>query len=115
MTYSDHREGAPGNFVSNRPNRLHDVKQRAVARLLSYRDVEWAERDEITLEAAAKIVGVCNITALHMLRRVDIRGRQVCPGAPWVIKTADLTGFIDRKRSAPPRTPNPGQQTFDFQ
>ena len=49
-----------------------------------YRDGEWAERGEITLEAAAKIVGVCNMTALRMLRRGDIKGRQVCPGAPWV-------------------------------
>jgi hypothetical protein len=32
-----------------------------------------------------------------------------------VIKIADLTGFIGRKRSAPPLTPNPDQQAFDFQ
>jgi hypothetical protein len=64
------------------------------------RDGEWAARGEITLEAAAEIVGFCNMTALRMLRRGDIKGRQVCPGAPWVIKTADLTGFIGRTRSA---------------
>jgi DNA invertase Pin-like site-specific DNA recombinase len=80
-----------------------------------YRDGEWAERGEITLEEAAKIVGVCNMTALRMLRRGDIKGRQVCPGAPWVIKIADLTGFDGRKRSNPPLTPNPDQQVFDFQ
>jgi hypothetical protein len=33
-----------------------------------YRDGEWAERGEITLETAAKIIGVCNMTALRMLR-----------------------------------------------
>jgi DNA invertase Pin-like site-specific DNA recombinase len=80
-----------------------------------HRDGEWVERGEITLEAAAKIVGVCNMTALRMLRRGDIKGRQVCPGAPWVIKIADLTGFTGRKRSNPPLTPNPDQQAFDFQ
>jgi hypothetical protein len=80
-----------------------------------YRDGEWAERGEITLEEAAKIVGVCNMTALRMLRRGDIKGRQVCPGAPWVIKSADLVGFNGRKRSHPPLTPNPDQQLFDFQ
>jgi DNA invertase Pin-like site-specific DNA recombinase len=83
--------------------------------IAGHRDGEWAERDEITLEAAAKIVGVCNMTALRMLRRGDIKGRQVCPGAPWVIKTADLTGFTGRKRSEPPLTPNPDQRAFDFQ
>jgi hypothetical protein len=83
--------------------------------IAGHRDGEWAERGEITLEAAAKIVGVCNMTALRMLRRGDIKGRQVCPGAPWVIKTADLTGFSGRKRSDPPLTPNPDQRAFDFQ
>ena len=34
-----------------------------------FRGGEWAERGEITLEAAAKLVGVCNMTALRMLRR----------------------------------------------
>jgi hypothetical protein len=45
------------------------------------------ERGEITLETAAKIVGVCNMTAPRMLRRGDIKRRKVCPGAPRVIKT----------------------------
>jgi DNA invertase Pin-like site-specific DNA recombinase len=80
-----------------------------------YRDGEWAERGEITLEEAAKIVGVCRMTALRMLRRGDIKGRQVCPGAPWVIRIADLTGFNGRARSNPPLTANPDQQAFDFQ
>jgi DNA invertase Pin-like site-specific DNA recombinase len=83
--------------------------------IAGYRDGEWAERGEITLEAAAKIIGVCNMTALRMLRRGDIKGRQLCPGAPWVIRTADLVGFTDRKRSNRPLTPNPDQRAFDFQ
>ena len=82
--------------------------------IAGYRNAEWAERGEITLEAAAKIIGVCNMTALRMLRRGDIKGRQVCPGAPWVIRTADLGGFTDRKRSNRPLTPNPDQRAFDF-
>jgi hypothetical protein len=83
--------------------------------IAGYRDGEWAERGEITLEAAATIVGVCNMTALRMLRRGDIKGRQVCPGAPWVIKAADLTAFTGRKRSDLPLTPNPNQRVLDFQ
>jgi DNA invertase Pin-like site-specific DNA recombinase len=80
-----------------------------------YRDGEWAERGEISLEEAAKIIGVCNMTALRMLRRGEIKGRQVCPGAPWVIRTADLVGFAGRKRPDRPLTPNPDQRAFDFQ
>ena len=80
-----------------------------------YRDGEWAERGEITLEAAAKIIGVCNMTALRMLRRGDIKGRQVCPGAPWVIKAADLAAFTGRHSPSRPLTPNGAQRAFDFQ
>ena len=83
--------------------------------IAGYRDGEWAERGEITLEAAAKMIGVCNMTALRMLRRGDIKGRQVCPGAPWVIKAADLTGFAAGKRTRAPLTPNAAQPVLDFQ
>jgi DNA invertase Pin-like site-specific DNA recombinase len=83
--------------------------------IAGYRNGEWAERGEITLEAAAKMVGVCNMTALRMLRRGEIKGRQVCPGAPWAIRTADLVGLTGRKRSDRPLTPNPNQRAFDFQ
>jgi Recombinase zinc beta ribbon domain len=47
-----------------------------------YRDGERAERGEITLDAAAEIIGVCKMTALRMIRRGDIKGRQICTGAP---------------------------------
>ena len=77
-----------------------------------FRDSEWAERGEITLEAAAKLIGVCNMTALRMLRRGDIKGRQACAGAPWVIKAEDLAGLARGKR---PLTQNATQQVFDFQ
>jgi methionyl-tRNA formyltransferase len=51
-----------------------------------YRDSEWVERGEITLEAAAQIMDVSVMTALRMVRRGIIKGRQLCRGAPWVIK-----------------------------
>jgi hypothetical protein len=47
-----------------------------------FREGEWAERGEITLEAAAKLIGVSNMTALRTLRRGHIKGRQACAGAP---------------------------------
>ena len=79
-----------------------------------YRDGEWAERGEITLDAAAQIIGVTKMTALRMIRRGDINGRQACKGAPWVIKAEDLAAFGARKRSTGPVTSNPTQQTFEF-
>jgi DNA invertase Pin-like site-specific DNA recombinase len=80
-----------------------------------YRDGERAERGEITLDAAAEIIGVCKMTALRMIRRGDIKGRQVCTGAPWVIKAEDVAAFAAGKRSSAPVTPNPAQQAFEFQ
>ena len=83
--------------------------------IASYRDGEWVERGEITLDEAAKIIGVCKMTALRMLRRGDLKGRQVCAGAPWVIKKEDVAAFAARKRSTGPVTPIHAQRTFEFQ
>jgi DNA invertase Pin-like site-specific DNA recombinase len=80
-----------------------------------YRDGERAARGEITLDAAAEIIGVCKMTALRMVRRGDIKARQVCAGAPWVIKAEAVAAFAARKRSSAPVTPNPLQKTFEFQ
>ena len=79
-----------------------------------FRDGEWAERGEITLEAVAKLIGVCNMTALRILRRGEIKGRQAFAGAPWVIKAEDLAGFASGKRRKPPLTQDATQQVFDF-
>src|SRR5215475_2293000 len=80
-----------------------------------YREGEWAERGEITLEAAALIIGVTTMTALRMLKRGDIRGQQLCKGAPWVIKAEDLAAFGTCKQSKRSLTPNPAQRTLNFQ
>src|SRR5271165_103042 len=80
-----------------------------------YRDGEWAERGEITLDAAAQIIGGSKMTALRMIRRGDLKGRQACKGAPWVIKTKDAAAFGTRSLSTGPVTPNPAQQILGFQ
>ena len=80
-----------------------------------FREGEWAERGEITLEAAAQIIGVTAMTALRMLKRGDIRGQQLCKGAPWVIKAEDLAAFGTCKQSKRSLTPNPAQRTLNFQ
>src|SRR5262249_17206905 len=48
----------------------------------------------------------------RLLRRGDIKGRQVCPGAPWVIRAADLAGFATNKGTKAPLTPNAAQPAF---
>jgi hypothetical protein len=80
-----------------------------------YRQGEWAERGEITLEATAQIMDVSIMTALRMVRRGIIRGRQLCRGAPWVIKAEDLATYREQKASRHSLTSHPAQQTFQFQ
>ena len=55
------------------------------------------------------------MTALRMARLGIIKGWQVCYGAPWAFKAADITSY--RMQNAPrcPLTADPAQQLFDFQ
>jgi hypothetical protein len=80
-----------------------------------HRDGEWGERGEITLEAAAQIMEVNVMTALRMIKRGAIHGRQTCKGAPWVIKAEDATAYRGRNPPRCPPTPNAAQRTFEFQ
>jgi hypothetical protein len=80
-----------------------------------YCEGEKTARGEITLEAAAEIIGVSPMTALRMIQRGDLKGQQVCKGAPWAIKAADVAAFHAEKRSQGPLTSNPAQRSFNFQ
>jgi DNA invertase Pin-like site-specific DNA recombinase len=80
-----------------------------------HRESEWAERGEITLEAAAQIIDVSVMTALRMARLGVIKGRQVCRGAPWAFKAADIAAYRAQNAAHRPLTADPAQQRFDFQ
>src|SRR5438477_1650585 len=80
-----------------------------------YRDSEWAERGEISLEAAAKIMDVSIMTALRMVRRGIIKGRQLCRGAPWGIKVGDMAACGAPEAARVSLTSDPTQQSFMFQ
>jgi len=80
-----------------------------------YHEGEWAERGEMTLEAVAQSMDVSVMTALRMVRRGIIRGRQMCRGAPWVIKAEDLAAYREQKASRHSLTSNPAQQSLQFQ
>jgi Helix-turn-helix domain len=80
-----------------------------------YREGERAERGEVTLLEAAAALGTCQMTVLRMIRKGTLEGRQVCKGAPWVIKASDLASLnslmIRRRR---PLTSNPDQKNLEF-
>jgi predicted site-specific integrase-resolvase len=69
----------------------------------------------MTLEAVAQSIDVSVMTALRMIRHGIIKGRQLCRGAPWVIKAEDLTAYREQKASPHSLTSNPAQQRFQFQ
>jgi DNA invertase Pin-like site-specific DNA recombinase len=99
--------GRGNGWTEVRVRSFRDYHQIAV-----YRPGEWAERGEITLQAAAKIIGVIPMTALRMIKRGDLKGDQLCRGAPWVIKADDVAAFTAEGR---PLSANSTQQSFDFQ
>jgi DNA invertase Pin-like site-specific DNA recombinase len=80
-----------------------------------YREGEWAERGEITLEAVAQIMDVSVMTALRMVRHGIIKGRQHCRGAPWVIKSEDIAAHRAQSASQRSLTSDPGQPSLQFQ
>jgi hypothetical protein len=102
--------GRGNGWTEVRVRSFRDYHQIAV-----YRPGEWAERGEITLEAAAKIIGVIPMTAIRMIKRGDLKGRQLCRGAPWVIKAVDVAAFASATRFGKPLSANPAQHSFDFQ
>jgi len=55
------------------------------------------------------------MTALRMVRHGIIKGRQVCRGAPWVIKAEDVAAYRAQHASQCSLTGNPAQQSFEFQ
>jgi DNA invertase Pin-like site-specific DNA recombinase len=79
-----------------------------------HRAGEWAERGELTLEAAAQIMEVNAMAVLRMIKRGIIPGRQLCKGAPWVLKAEDVAAHY---ALAPPRRPptaDAAQRSLDF-
>jgi excisionase family DNA binding protein len=84
-----------------------------------YREGERAERGELTLEETAKELGVSKMTVLRIIRRGVLPASQLCKGAPWVIRKADL-GLEGVKMAAragprPPLTADDKQIHIEFQ
>ena len=55
-----------------------------------YRDGERAERGEVTMEEAAKVLNVSEATVRRLIQEKIFPATQHCKGAPWVIPADDL-------------------------
>jgi excisionase family DNA binding protein len=73
----------------------------------NYSPGERQARGELTIEEAAKILGVSYSTVQRMIRSKKLPARQVCPGAPWIIRAEDL------KKPAPSSAAS-NQGTLEF-
>jgi hypothetical protein len=79
-----------------------------------YREGERAERGEVTLAEAAKLLGVSKMSMLRLIEQCIVPATQVCPRAPWVILRSDLEK--PQVKQAVRRTggvPEPGNQKQD--
>jgi excisionase family DNA binding protein len=84
-----------------------------------YVDGEWAERGEVTLTEAARMLDLSPMTVLRWIRAGIIPAEQYRKGAPWVIKRRDvecqqLVERVKRSRKGP-SSADPVQQTLIFQ
>ena len=70
--------------------------------IATYREGERSERGEVTLDEAAEILKVSASTVRRLINDRQLVASQLCKGAPWIIKAADLE-HPDVKRAATAR------------
>ena len=58
--------------------------------IATYREGERRERGEVTLDEAAAALCVSPSTVRRLIRDGQLSANQLCKGAPWIIKAADL-------------------------
>src|SRR4029077_19161842 len=90
---------------------------RSVHQIAVYRDGERAERHELILHEAASRLGVSKMTVVRLIRDGLLPARQVCAGAPYVIREDDLARPTIRQAIARvrPISADPRQEILSFQ
>jgi len=82
-----------------------------------YREGERAERGEVILQEAVSRLGVSKMTVIRIIKDGLLPARQICSGAPYVIREADLNlpavqRAIKHDRAV---SRDPRQGTLEFQ
>ena len=80
-----------------------------------FREGELAERGEITLLEAAQRLDVAPMTVHRMVTFGRLQAKQVCRGAPWVLKAADVAEFAKNGGGNRPPPSDAAQQSLYFQ
>jgi excisionase family DNA binding protein len=94
--------------------KAHVCSLRSFNNIPVYREGERADRGEMTLDEAADILKISRATAYRMISSSTLPARQLCAGAPWVIKMTDLQRDsvrrdADARRSRRPISQDPMQ------
>jgi excisionase family DNA binding protein len=115
-----HRQGVVPEEPGHRPADSGFITRRpSASRPALLSTWEWAERGEMTLTEAAKVLDRSPLTVLRWIRAGIIPAEQYCKGAPWVIKRRDIEGhdLVERVKTARkgPSSSTPDHPTLIFQ
>jgi excisionase family DNA binding protein len=82
-----------------------------------YRDGERAERGEVVLHEAASRLGVSKMTVTRLISDGVLPAKQICVGAPYVIRETDLELPAVKRaiKSGRAVSPDTRQGTFKYQ
>ena len=81
-----------------------------------YLEGERQARGEMTLQEAARELGVNEMAVHRMIQRKQIAAKQACAGAPWIILKNDIALIkAQRIQQAIPLTNEPNQLSMQFQ
>ena len=71
-------------------------------RFATYREGERRERGEVTLDEAAAALSVSPSTVRRLIKDGQLAANQLCKGAPWIIRAADLGAKRRERRGDSP-------------
>jgi excisionase family DNA binding protein len=72
-----------------------------------YRPGERAERGELTVTEAASALALSGSTLRRMISEGILPAQQLCRGAPWIVRSADLSHHKVRREAEIRRSPGP--------
>jgi excisionase family DNA binding protein len=82
-----------------------------------YREGERAERGEVVLQEASRRLGVSRMTVVRLIKDGVLSAKQICAGAPYVIREADLELPAVKRaiKSGRAFLPDPRQGSLEYQ
>jgi excisionase family DNA binding protein len=85
----------------------------------TYREGERQERGEVTLDEAAAALSISPSTVRRLINDGQLSANQLCKGAPWIIRAADLDrsdvkGAAKARRLRRPPSRDPLQKTLEL-